>query len=169
DAGHVLGSAICALDVEEDGHRRRVVFTGDLGRANRPILRDPEVVEGADVLVTESTYGDRLHDAIEKMDDDLAAVVKRTYERGGKLLIPSFALERAQEVVFALKGLRKANRIPRIPVYVDSPLTVKITDIFKLHPECYDAETRALLRGKSSPFDFEELRYVEDVEASKQI
>jgi metallo-beta-lactamase family protein len=103
------------------------------------------------------------------MDEDLARIVKRVHERGGKLLIPSFALERAQEVVFALKKLRRDGRIPRIRVYVDSPLTVKITDIFKLHPECYDAETRALLHGRESPFDFEDLRYVDDVEESKAI
>ena len=169
DAGHVLGSAITVLDVEEGGKTKRVVFTGDLGRYDRPILRDPEVAEGANVLITESTYGDRLHDGTDKMDDDLARVVRRTYERGGKLLIPSFALERAQEVIFALKKLRQAEHIPRIKVYVDSPLTVQITDIFKLHPECYDPETRALIRGHDSPFDFPDLRYVDSVEDSKAI
>jgi metallo-beta-lactamase family protein len=169
DAGHVLGSAITILDVEEDGVRRRIVFTGDLGRKDRPILRDPEVAEGAHVLITESTYGDRRHDGVEKMEEDLAEVVNRVHKRGGKLLVPSFALERAQEVVFYLKQLRAAGKIPRIPVYVDSPLTVKITDIFKLHPECFDAETRALLRGDDSPFEFEDLRYIEDVESSKAV
>lgn len=169
DAGHVLGSAIVVLDVEDGGKKKRLVFTGDLGRKDRPILRDPEVVEGADALITESTYGDRLHDSREKMDEDLAKVVNRTYQRGGKLIIPSFALERAQELVLALKKLRRAEVIPKIPVYVDSPLTVRITDVFKLHPECYDAETRALLRGHDSPFEFEDLTYVEDKEESKQI
>ncbi|MFT3769561.1 MAG: MBL fold metallo-hydrolase [Minicystis sp.] len=169
DAGHVLGSAVTVLDVEEKGHTRRVVFTGDLGRYDRPILKDPEIAEGAHVLISESTYGDRVHDGTDKMDEDLARVVRRTIERGGKLLIPSFALERAQEVIFALKKLRKAEAIPRVPVYVDSPLTVKITDIFKLHPECYDAETRALMRNHDSPFDFPEVRYVDDVEGSKAI
>ena len=169
DAGHVLGSAVTILDVEEDDKKRRIVFTGDLGRENRPILRDPEVAEGAHVLITESTYGDRNHDGVEKMEEDLAAVVNRTYQRGGKLLVPSFALERAQEVIFYLKKLRAKGAIPRMPVYVDSPLTVKITDIFKLHPECFDAETRALLRGNNSPFEFDDLRYVEDVQASKEV
>lgn len=169
DAGHVLGSAITVLDIEEGDKKRRLVFTGDLGRADRPILRDPEVVEGADVLITESTYGDRLHDSVDKMDDDLARVVNTTIARGGKVIVPSFALERAQEVVFALKKLRKAGAIPRVPVYVDSPLTVRITDVFKLHPECYDAETRTLLRGHDSPFDFDDLAYVEDKEESKRV
>jgi metallo-beta-lactamase family protein len=169
DAGHVLGSAITVLDVEEGPKARRIVFTGDLGRYDRPILKDPELPEGAHVLITESTYGDRLHDGTDKMDDDLARVIQRTVARGGKLLIPSFALERAQEVIFALKKLRKAEAIPRLPVYVDSPLTVKITDIFKLHPECYDAETRALMRSHDSPFDFPEVTYVENKEDSKAI
>ena len=169
DAGHVLGSAITVLDIEEAGKKKRIVFTGDLGRKDRPILRDPEVPEGADILITESTYGDRLHDSTEKMEEDLAAVVTRTVKRGGKVIIPSFALERAQEVIFALKKLRRAGAIPHVPVFVDSPLTVRITDVFKLHPECYDAEARALLRGNDSPFEFEDLTYIEDVEASKRV
>ena len=169
DAGHVLGSAVVCLDVEEGHTKKRIVFTGDLGRAARPILRDPEVPEGADILITESTYGNRLHDSREQMDEDLARVVNDTYQRGGKLIIPSFALERAQEVIFELKKLKAKKAIPDLPVFVDSPLTVRITDIFKLHPECYDAESRALLRGNDSPFEFDELRYVEDKEASKQV
>jgi metallo-beta-lactamase family protein len=169
DAGHVLGSAITVLDVEEDGATKRLVFTGDLGRKNMPILRDPECPQGADVLVMESTYGDRLHAPIGQMDDELAAVLERVHRRGGKVIVPSFALERAQEIVFALKALRAKGRMPPMPVYVDSPLTVKITDVFKLHPECYDAETRALIEKNQSPFDFEELRYVSSKEDSKGI
>lgn len=169
DAGHVLGSAITVLDIEEGRTKKRLVFTGDLGRANRPILRDPEVPEGADVLVTESTYGNRLHDSVEKMDEDLARVVNATIKRGGKVVVPSFALERAQEVIFELKRLKKRGAIPPVRVYVDSPLTVKITDVFKLHPECYDPETRAMLRGNDSPFEFDQLSYIEDKEDSKAI
>jgi metallo-beta-lactamase family protein len=169
DAGHVLGSAVTVLDVEEAGQRRRIVFTGDLGRHGRPILRDPEVPEGTDLLITESTYGDRLHDGVDKMEDDLARVVNTTVKRGGKLIIPSFALERAQEVIYALKHLRRAGAIPPVPIFVDSPLTVRITDVFKLHPECFDAEARALLRGGDSPFEMDEIRYVEDTEGSKAI
>ena len=169
DAGHVLGSAITVLDVEDEGETKHVVFTGDLGRRNLPILRDPEIPSGAHVLITESTYGDRLHKPFEQMEDELSTVLKRVFERGGKIIIPSFALERAQEIIYTLKRLRRQGRMPRMPVYVDSPLTVKITEIFKLHPECYDADTRALLQGKDSPFDFEELHYVSDVEDSKAI
>ncbi|WP_437954325.1 MBL fold metallo-hydrolase [Sorangium sp. So ce119] len=169
DAGHVLGSAVSLLDVVEGDAHKRVAYTGDLGRHGRPILRDPEVAERADLLVCESTYGDRLHEGTDELDEDLARVVRRTAERGGKLYIPTFALERAQEVIFALKKLRRSGRIPQLPVYVDSPLTVKITDVFRLHPECFDVETRALLRSAGSPFDFEDLRYVEDVADSKAI
>jgi metallo-beta-lactamase family protein len=169
DAGHVLGSAITVLDVEEDGKKKRVVFTGDLGRRRMPILRDPEIPSGAQVLITESTYGDRLHKPIQEMDNELAQVLKRTYERGGKVVIPSFALERAQEVLYALRMLKKAGRFPSMPVYVDSPLTVKITDIFKIHPECYDAETRRLMAENNSPFELDELRYVSEKEDSKAI
>jgi metallo-beta-lactamase family protein len=169
DAGHVLGSAVTVLDVEEDGKTKRLVFTGDLGRRRMPILKDPECPPDADVLLMESTYGDRLHAPIEEMDDKLADVLARVYKRGGKVVIPSFALERAQEIVFALKALERQGRMPPMPVYVDSPLTVKITDVFKLHPECFDAETRALIASHESPFDFEGLRYVSSKEDSKAI
>lgn len=169
DAGHVLGSAIVVLDVEDEGETTRVVFTGDLGRRNLPILRDPEIPTGASVLITESTYGDRRHAPIEQVEDELAAVVARAHARGGKVIIPSFALERAQEILYTLKRLQRRGRLPRIPVYVDSPLTVKVTDVFKLHPECYDAETRALLASADSPFELDDLHYVVDVESSKAL
>jgi metallo-beta-lactamase family protein len=169
DAGHVLGSAVTAIDVDDEGKRKRIVFTGDLGRKNMPILRDPEIIDDAHVLVTESTYGDRLHKPIAAMEDDLADVLARTYKRGGKLVIPSFALERAQEILYAIRALKKQGRMPKMPVYVDSPLTVKITDIFRLHPECYDSETRALIQSKDSPFEFDDLHYVGDKEESKAL
>lgn len=169
DAGHVLGSAVVVLDIEDDGHRGRLAFTGDLGRHHLPILRDPEAPTGVDWLMSESTYGDRLHDPFEKMNDALAGVVARTFERGGKVIIPTFALERAQEVIFALKELRRAGRLPNVPVYVDSPLTVKLTEVFKLHPECYDHEASRMLHSADSPFDFDGLRYVSEVADSKAI
>jgi metallo-beta-lactamase family protein len=169
DAGHVLGSALTLLDVDDEGEQKRIVFTGDLGRHRVPILRDPEVPSGATALITESTYGDRFHPSIEEMDESLAAVLQRTHERGGKVVIPSFALERAQEVIFSLKKLRRQGRIPPMPVYVDSPLTVSITEVFRRHPECYDAETRALMQEGDSPFEFDGLRYVSTVEDSMAI
>jgi metallo-beta-lactamase family protein len=169
DAGHVLGSAIVVLDVEDGGSKKRLVYTGDLGRRGLPILRDPELVSGAHALITESTYGDRLHKPISAMEEELAAILKRTYDRGGKVIIPSFALERAQELLYALNVLKERGEMPDMPVYVDSPMTVKITDVFRLHPECFDAETRELIQSNRSPFDFENLRYVEDKEESKAI
>jgi metallo-beta-lactamase family protein len=169
DAGHVLGSAIVCLDVEEGGRTRRLVFTGDLGRRDMPLLRNPEVPDGAHVLLMESTYGDRRHGPMAETADALAELATRVYERGGKIVIPSFALERAQEIVYALKGLRAAGRLPPMPVYVDSPLTVKITDVFRLHPECLDDPARALIEGNESPFEFPELRYIDSVEDSKAL
>jgi len=169
DAGHVLGSAISALDVEESGRTRRLVFSGDLGRKHIPILRDPETPPEATTLIMESTYGDRMHAPIEEMNGALATAIKRAYDRGGKVVIPSFALERAQEVVYALSTLRRQGRMPAIPVYVDSPLTVKITDIFRLHPECYDEETLARIQSKDSPFEFPTLHYVSEKEDSKAL
>lgn len=169
DAGHVLGSAIVALDADVVGTERRLLFSGDLGRRNMPLLRDPEVPPGAACLLLESTYGDRIHDPIERMEDELCEAICRTVARGGKVIVPSFALERAQEVVYSLKHLADRGRLPNVPVYVDSPLTVKLTDVFRLHPECYDDETRAILNSGDSPFDFDQLRYVSSVEDSKAI
>ena len=169
DAGHVLGSSIVVLDVEDDGARTRVAYAVDLGRKGLPILRDPEIPTGINCLVSESTYGDRLHPPIEEVDSALAEAVNRTVRRGGKILIPAFALERAQEVVYALKRLRAAQRVPSVPVYVDSPLTVKLTDVFKMHPECYDKGTYAQLVGGDPPFEFEGLHYISDKEESKAV
>ena len=169
DAGHVLGSAVTCLDVDDDGEKKRVVFTGDLGRRGTPILRDPEVVSGANLLMMESTYGDRLHPPYAGLENDLADVITRVVARGGKIVIPTFALERAQEVVYALKRLRKAKRVPIVPVYVDSPLTVKVTEVFQRHPDCFDEEAREHLTGDDSPFDFDGLRYVSEKVDSQAI
>ncbi|MGB5695282.1 MAG: MBL fold metallo-hydrolase [Polyangiales bacterium] len=169
DAGHVLGSAMVALDVDVVGEERRLVFSGDVGRRNMPLLRDPEIPPGASCLIMESTYGDRNHDPIEQMDEKLHDVITRTIGRGGKVVVPSFALERAQEVIYALKQLKGQGRLPDVPVYVDSPLTVKLTDVFRMHPDCFDHDVRKLLIGGDSPFDFAGLRYVSSVEDSKAI
>lgn len=170
DAGHVLGSAIVVLDVDDDGESKRIVFTGDLGRRGLPILRDPELPDGANVLISESTYGDRLHPPLDDLDDELAQVVTRTHARGGKVIIPSFALERAQQIIFSLKRLFAAGRIPKsMPVYVDSPLTVNITQVFRLHPECFDSAAHEFVRGGDSPFDFPQLHYTPSVEESRAI
>jgi len=169
DAGHVLGSAISVLDIEDEGQKIRLAFTGDLGRKHLPILRTPEAPDGISHLLMESTYGDRLHEPIELTASALAEVINRTIKRGGKIVIPSFALERSQEIIYELKSLFEKKIIPPIPVFVDSPLTVKLTEIFKLHPECYDAEAFALLHGEQSPFEFPGLKYISSIEDSKKV
>lgn len=169
DAGHVLGSALVVLDIDDEGAQRRLVFTGDLGRRAMPILRDPDCPTGAEILIMESTYGDRLHEPIEDTAEELAGIIRKTAADGGKVVIPSFALERAQEIVFALRRLHDRGKLPDIPVYVDSPLTVRITDVFRMHPECYDADASEVLRSGRSPFEFPGLRYVSEVSDSKRI
>jgi metallo-beta-lactamase family protein len=169
DAGHVLGSAIVQLDIDRPPDRLRLVFSGDLGRRNMAILRDPEIPEPPDVLLLETTYGDRLHSPMSGMEEQLAAVVNRTVQRKGKILVPSFALERTQEFVYALNRLTERGAIPHIPIYVDSPLSVRITEIFKLHPECFDDETRRFMHRNGDPFGFDNLRYISQVEESKAL
>jgi metallo-beta-lactamase family protein len=169
DAGHVLGSAIVELDVREGAETKRLVFSGDLGRKEMPILRDPEVPERADLLLLESTYGDRVHPARREMDAALGEIVRKTAHRGGKVIIPTFALERAQEIILSLRSLSKKGEIPSIPVVVDSPLAVKVTEVFRMHPDCYDQDLRDQMKGGHSPFEFDHLRYVSDVEESKAV
>lgn len=169
DAGHVLGSAMVELDVRGGPTTKRIVFSGDVGRRSMPILRDPEIPERADLLLMESTYGDRLHPKREEMDVALADVVKRTVERGGKVIIPTFALERAQEIILSLKSLTESGAIPRVPVIVDSPLAVKITEVFRMHPDCYDEDLYRRIRTDGSPFDFDSLRYVSSTDESKGV
>lgn len=166
DAGHILGSAMVELNLEEKGVRRRVLFTGDLGRAHLPILRDPTPLGECDVLLIESTYGNRLHPPPESVPSALADIVNRVRERGGKILIPAFAVGRAQEIIWVLRQLIDAGSVPPIPIYVDSPLAVDATEIFARHPECYDAETRALLGHDRDPFGFRLVRYIRRVEDS---
>ena len=167
DAGHILGSAITVLDTNDDGRNVRLGFTGDLGRRNLPILRDPVMVQDLDYLITESTYGNRLHDDIRLVEDELAEIVVKTHSRGGKLIIPAFAVERTQEVIYSLHRLKNAGRIPAIPVYVDSPLAIDATEIFRLHPECFDEETNEFLLREQDPFGFRGLHYLRTVEESK--
>lgn len=165
DAGHLLGSAI--LEVTAEG--KKVVFSGDLGNSNQPILRDPTRVEAADVLVVESTYGNRLHEEAEPRVEKLAGLIRKTVNRGGNVVIPAFAVERTQDVLYELNELFDAGRLPAIPVYVDSPLASASTEVFRRHPECYDAETKALLASGGEPLDFRNLTVVRSVEESKAI
>ncbi len=171
DAGHILGSAIVVVDIEENGQKRRLAFTGDLGRKGMPILRDPALVQDVDYLLTESTYGDRLHDPIETTDEELSDVVVNTYRRGGKVIVPAFSVGRTQELVYALHRLTEAREIPELPIFVDSPLSVNVTEIFRLHPECYDQETNQFIAAGNGrdPFGFHRLTYVRSVEKSKEL
>ncbi len=170
DAGHVLGSAIVSLDVKKkNGEKIKIAFSGDLGRKHMPLMSNPEAPEGVDYLMIESTYGDRLHDPIDTMKRELARVVNETYARKGKLIIPSFALERTQLLVFTLNQLTREKLIPEIPIYVDSPLSISITDVFKLHPDGLDAATREFIRKNGDPFGFKNLVYLTDTESSRAL
>ena len=169
DAGHILGSAFCALDITEDGRTYRLMFTGDVGRPELPILRDPQVVPDVDYLITESTYGARLHGTVEDAERKLEQVVNQSHARGGKLIIPSFSVGRTQEIVYALHRLHNSGKIPRLPIFVDSPLSVNATEVFRLHPETYDRETYDFMLEHRDPFGFDRLRYIRRVEDSKAL
>ncbi len=171
DAGHILGSAEVIVDYAENNQKRRLVFSGDLGRRHLPILRDPESVEEADVLITEGTYGGRHHAPIEDARGELAQIIVDTYERKGIVIIPAFAVGRTQEVVYDLQQLVNENRIPDLPVYVDSPLATNVTEVFRLHPECYDDEMRAYLDTDpdGNAFGWPRMTYVRDTNASKAL
>ena len=171
DAGHILGSASVTLDLAENGATQRLAFTGDVGRRGAAILRDPAVMDRADVLITESTYGDRHHGPMDQTRQRLAQVVGETIGRGGMLIIPAFAVGRAQDLVYHLHELFEAQAIPAVPVYVDSPLAINATEVFRLHPECYDEETQQhiLHDHHADPFGFSRLVYVRDAADSKKL
>ena len=171
DAGHILGSAIVLLEVEEGQRRMRLLFSGDLGRQDMPILRDPAPAPVADVLLIESTYGDRFHQPHEEAEGRLHRLIDETCAHGGKVVIPAFTVGRTQEIVYSLHRLASANELPRVPIYVDSPLAVNVTEVFRLHPECYDEEVREFMSRDRhrDPFGFERLRYIRNVEDSKEL
>jgi metallo-beta-lactamase family protein len=170
DAGHILGSALTVFEFARAGRRFRLGMSGDLGRPGRPILRDPERHPGVDALVVESTYGDRLHEDPEVTERLLAETIARTAARGGRVLVPAFAVGRAQELVATLHELIGQRRIPDLPIFVDSPMARQATATFVRHPECFDAETRRLFEeGEGAPFGFGRLRYVGSSEESKAL
>ncbi len=171
EAGHILGSASITLDIEENGARKRLVFSGDIGRKNMPILRDPQPVDGPDFIIMESTYGNRLHEPFEEAEAALKDAIKDVVANNGRLIVPSFAVGRTQELAYALHELTARQEIPPIAVYVDSPLAVNATEIFRLHPEIYDQETRDfLLETKAhDPFGFGSITYIRDVAESKAL
>ncbi|HRK34274.1 MAG TPA: MBL fold metallo-hydrolase [Candidatus Hydrogenedentes bacterium] len=169
EAGHVLGAAMVMVECKEHGKTKRFLEGGDLGRRHMPILRDPWEPEDADVVMMESTYGNRDHDPIESMDEKLAQIIKKTAARGGKIIIPSFALERAQEIIYALHRLETNGDLPRLPVFVDSPMTVNITEVFRLHSESFDDEIRWFMSQEGDPFILENIRYIRRVEESMKL
>ncbi len=171
EAGHILGSAQVEIEFIENGSIRRLGFTGDLGRKHLPILRDPAQLQNLDILITESTYANRSHDDIQKVEERLLEIVKRTAKRGGKIIIPAFSVERTQEIIYVLHNLHASGKLGfDLPIFVDSPLAVNATDIFKKHRECYDAETFSdfIEKGKG-PFTMNSLEYVRGVERSKEL
>jgi len=169
NAGHILGSAITVLDIKDDGRAFRLGYAVDLGRKNLPLLNDPVIPKNLDYLIMESTYGGRLHAPVEEAQSKLREVVSRTLRRGGKVLIPSFTLERTQEVVYFLNELLKEKLIPFVPIYVDSPLATDITEIFEYHSDYLDKKTGDdIVRGES-PFGLTNLRFIRDQKESKAL
>ena len=169
DAGHVLGSSMVKVVVRQGEEKRTIIFSGDVGRRNRPILCDPTVFHQADYIVVESTYGDRQHEDATAIGDSLAQIIDSTREARGNIIIPSFALERSQEILYYLNELLLADRIPHLLVFVDSPMANRITEVFQRHPELYDKEMAELMRQQKSPFDFPGLTLVRTVDESKAI
>lgn len=169
DAGHVLGSAMIKVTVNQNGDKRSLLFSGDIGRCNKPILQDPTFFTEADYVLVESTYGNRIHDKQDTIIEDLAEVINSTVKAGGNIIIPSFALERSQEILYYLNELLVADRIPHLVVFVDSPMAINVTEVFEHHPELFDQEMIELIRQRKSPFDWPGLNMVRTVDQSKAI
>ena len=169
DAGHILGSAIIEIFVKEKEVKKKLVFSGDLGKPNSPIVKDPTMISEADYVIMESTYGSRIHEDVEERKTILLNIIKENYKKGGVLMIPSFAIERTQELIYALNEFVEHNKMPKMDVYVDSPLATKATTVFMKHPECYDKEIKDLIAQGDLPFEFPGLRYVVSVQESKKL
>ena len=167
DAGHILGSASIFLELEDGGRRRSVLFSGDLGNTGRPILRNPRTPARADVVVMETTYGDRLHKSFQPSVEELYTAVSETFERGGNVVIPTFALERAQELLYFLREGIQGHRLPRsTQVFLDSPMAISATEIFERHPECYEPEIAELFREGRDPFHLPGLHFTRETSES---
>jgi metallo-beta-lactamase family protein len=169
DAGHILGAAILEIFATEDGNEKKIVFSGDLGQPGLPIIKDPEMIDKADYVIMESTYGSRIHESVTERRKLLLEIIKKNYEKGGVLMIPSFAVERAQELIYRLNEFSEKNMMPKMKVFVDSPLATKATEIFLRHPECYDEEIKGLISKGDNPFEFPELKYIKKVNDSKRL
>lgn len=170
NTGHMLGSAVVTLELKEKEGIRRLAFTGDIGRPVNRILKSPEPFPQAEYLIAESTYGDRLHPTMEESDEELYRIVHRTcVEKRGKLIIPAFSVGRTQEIVYSLNTLYNAQRLPKVDIYVDSPLSVNATNIFRLHPDCFNDDVRQVMLTDPDPFGFSTLIYNTSVEGSKSL
>jgi metallo-beta-lactamase family protein len=169
DAGHLLGSAMISLRIDSPAGERRLTFTGDLGRPGLPILRDPEPVPPCDFLISESTYGGHTHEPVDETAERLGEVVRRTTDRGGKIIIPAFAVGRTQTVIYFLHQLISKGKLPHIPIFVDSPMAVRATEVFQAHPECFNEETLALLKADPDLFGGRRVRYIESVHESVEL
>ncbi len=169
DAGHILGSAIIEIWVEEGEEKKKLVFSGDLGSLNQPIVRDPSKIEEADVLWLESTYGNRLHKSREETVAELLEIIKEAIRDQAKVVIPAFAVERTQDIIYIIGQLMRKGAIPSVPVYIDSPLAISATEIFNRNPGCFDQETKELLSGGENPLDLPEILYTRTREESKAI
>ncbi|MGD0914971.1 MAG: MBL fold metallo-hydrolase [Thermodesulfobacteriota bacterium] len=169
DAGHILGSALIELWIDEGGVEKKLIFSGDLGSSDQPIVRDPSWVKEGDVLWLESTYGNRLHKSREETLQELLKIVREAIEHQAKVVIPAFAVERTQDIIYTIGQLLRKGLIPSIPVYIDSPLAISATEIFKRNSDCFDQETKALLMGGENPLEFPELIYTQTTEESKAI
>ncbi len=169
DAGHILGASMIKVDIGRNGDKRSVLFSGDVGRWGKPILQDPSLFEEADYVLVESTYGDRIHDKNEDISRTLAEAINTAKRSGGKIIVPSFALERSQEVLYHLNDLLTKGRIPDVKVFVDSPMAVNVTDVFKKHTDLFDDEMIERLSKGNSPFHFPNLKMVRTVNESKAI
>ena len=170
DAGHILGSAMAFITIKKNGEERKILATGDLGRRNKPIVRDPDICPAADYIILESTYGNRRHDEAGDSMQQLAEVAKQAVKNKGKIIIPAFAIERTQELVYYFHLLVDYNTVPEIPIYVDSPMATNATTIFQIHPECYDDETKdAFIKHHKNPFGFNSLHFTTSVQDSKAL
>ncbi len=169
DAGHMLGSTSVFLDIVDNGKPVRLAYSGDVGRPGLPIIADPEPLPATDYLILESTYGDRLHQQLGSVKNKLAEIVNRTANRGGKIIVPAFAVGRTQQLVVLLHELINEKAIPSIPIFVDSPLAVNVTDVFRRHEDLFDPDTRVFLKNGEDPFGFSRLRYIRDVNESKAL
>jgi len=169
DAGHVLGSSMIKVTVSQDRERRTILFSGDVGRWDRPILKDPSLFSEIDYVVVESTYGDRIHEEPPDIRDSLAEVINSTWKAGGNIIVPSFALQRSQEILYHMNQLLIEDRIPHLMVFLDSPMAINITEVFKRHSELFDKEMSRLIRQNKSPFDFPGLKMTQTVDESKAL